>query len=85
MLQGEYIAPEKIELLFERSPLVGQCLVYGDSLKSSLVAIIVPEELAAKGWAQDRGISGTLEKLCQLDELRDEILKQVRIDSLLDI
>lgn len=75
--QGEYIAPEKIELLFERSPLVGQCLVYGDSLKSSLVAIIVPEELAAKGWAQDRGISGTLEKLCQLDELRDEILKQI--------
>lgn len=45
LAQGEYIAPDKIEAVYERCPIVGQCFVYGESLKSSLVGIIVPDEL----------------------------------------
>lgn len=75
--QGEYIAPEKIEVLYDRSPLVGQVLIYGDSLKSNLVAIIVPDELAVQAWADNKGISASFEDICLRDDLNEEIIKQV--------
>lgn len=45
LAQGEYIAPDKIEAIYERAQIVSQCFVYGESLKSSLVGIIVPDEI----------------------------------------
>ena len=41
--QGEYIAPEKIESMFVSSPLIMQCMIYGDSIRSCCVAIIIPD------------------------------------------
>ncbi len=35
--QGEYIAPEKIENIYLRSPFIAQVFVYGNSLKVSLI------------------------------------------------
>ena len=76
--QGEYIAPEKIELLYDRSPLVGQCMIYGDSLKSNLVAVVVPDELAVETWARVNGHQGvSMADLCKKEELKEEIMKQV--------
>lgn len=42
--QGEYIAAEKLELIFVKSPLIAQIFVYGDSLQSFLVSIVVPDK-----------------------------------------
>jgi len=53
--QGEYIAPEKLENIFVQSPWIAQCFVYGDSLKSSLVAIIVPDFESLQPWAKEQG------------------------------
>lgn len=44
LAQGEYIAPEKLEnVLGARCNLVQQIYVHGDSLESTLVAVVIPE------------------------------------------
>ena len=46
LAQGEYIAPDKIEAICEQAAIVNQCFVYGESLKSCLVGVVVPDEQA---------------------------------------
>ena len=55
LAQGEYIAPEKLENVFTKSPLIAQIFIYGDSLQPVLVAIIVPDEEAVTKWAANNG------------------------------
>ena len=55
--QGEYIAPEKLENIFVLSPYIAQSMVYGDSLKSCTVAIVIPDEAEIQKWQQDKGFS----------------------------
>ena len=56
------------------SRYVAQAYVYGDSLKSSAVAIIVPDEEMVTLWAKENNVSGTFAELCTND---------VRVKSLL--
>lgn len=42
--QGEYIAPEKLEQAYLKSPYIFQIFVYGDSLHDVLVAVIIPDK-----------------------------------------
>ncbi|KAJ9071354.1 medium-chain fatty acid-CoA ligase faa2 [Entomophthora muscae] len=50
--QGEYIAPEKIENILSQNNKVAQIFVYGDSLQSKLVAIVVPDPESFLPWAK---------------------------------
>jgi len=54
--QGEYIAPEKIENVYVGNRFIAQIFVYGDSLQSTLVAIVVPDEEELKTWAKQNKI-----------------------------
>ncbi|KAJ2483759.1 medium-chain fatty acid-CoA ligase faa2 [Coemansia sp. RSA 2131] len=44
LAQGEYVTPERIEIIYTNCPLIDQIYVHGDSLQSALVAVVVPNE-----------------------------------------
>jgi len=56
LAQGEYIAPEKIENVYQKSKWIAQAFVYGDSFKAFLIAIIVPDEETVGFWAKEHHI-----------------------------
>ena len=82
---AEYIAPEKIENILLRSPLIAQCFVYGDSLQNSLVAIVVPDEAPALAWAKDQNDSrlaqASFAEVCKSEQLKSAILSDIRSQS----
>jgi len=49
---GEYIAPERLETIYMQSRWVSNVFVYGNSMKSNVVAIVVPDAGSAMEWAK---------------------------------
>ena len=51
LAQGEFVAPEKIEGVFEsRSNLIEQVYLYGNIYQNNVVAVIIPHIEALKQW-----------------------------------
>ncbi|KAJ3273995.1 hypothetical protein HDV01_003665 [Terramyces sp. JEL0728] len=75
LAQGEYIAPEKIEIIYQKHETIAQAFVYGDSLKSSLVGIIVPDVPQFAKWAALQGISGAVEEIVGVENTKDQFVK----------
>lgn len=66
--------PEKIENIYIRSQYVQQVFVHGESLKSCIIAIVIPDVDVIKCWAVENGIPGTLSVLCANPEVKKLIL-----------
>jgi len=84
LAQGEYIAPEKIEAIYGRSPYINQIMVHGESLMSCLISLIVPDERNIMKWAVKQGLisensegerSATFEEVVALEEAKKMILE----------
>lgn len=75
LAQGEYVAAEKLEIIYGGSPFIAQIFVHGDSLQSYLVAMIVPEKDYVMNWKKSipRLENMSFEEICQTEELRDAI------------
>ena len=65
-LQGEYVAPEAVEAACTPSKFVSQIFVYGNSLETNTVAIVVPDKDTIMPWAKSKGINGSLQVLQNL-------------------
>ena len=82
MQQGEYIAPEKIENILEKNKYVKNIFVYGDSLQSYIVGIIVPEENSVIEFLNQIGINANKDNYKDYfdnNDLKKEILNSLEI------
>ncbi|PWA02330.1 hypothetical protein BB558_001538 [Smittium angustum] len=87
--QGEYVAPEKIEIILMRHPLVMQAFVHGFSDKSYIIGIIVPDPTTFVPWAANildtetkltgnaEKDSGTFESLCKNKNIVAKYLEEI--------
>lgn len=66
--------PEKIENIYTCSQYVQQVFVHGESLKSCIIAIVIPDVDVVKCWAVENGIPGTLSVLCANLEVKKLIM-----------
>ena len=71
--QGEYISPEKLENVYNKSQFVAQIFVTGDSLKNYIVAVIVPDADFIKMWATKMGITKEGDELLKSKEFLDTL------------
>jgi long-chain acyl-CoA synthetase len=74
LAQGEYVAPEKIENVYQRAQYVAQIFVHGESLQNELVAIVIPDVETVGSWAKKNNIAGGLKEWCQNPVVKKLIL-----------
>ncbi|KAJ1354959.1 hypothetical protein KIN20_012062 [Parelaphostrongylus tenuis] len=66
LAQGEYVAPDKIESVYLRCPVVEQVFVDGDSLERWLIAVVVPDRKILEDWNAKHGVEGrSFERICE--------------------
>lgn len=75
--QGEYISPEKLENIYNKSLFIAQIFITGDSTKNNIVGIIVPDPEYLKIWTVKEGISKEGIDLINSDELKESIIKDL--------
>jgi long-chain acyl-CoA synthetase len=79
LAQGEYIAPAKLESIYGKSKYVAQIMIYGNSQKTYLIAIVVVnkpaivEFLKSKGKLEEGQQDVEIEKYFNDKDLREDI------------
>lgn len=76
--QGEYIAIEYLENVYNNTPIVEDIWIYGDSCKSMLVAVVVLHEENTKNWAYLNGHMGSFTELYSLHQLQKLVLSELK-------
>lgn len=57
---------------------MAQIFVYGHSLKSTLVGIVVPDAETLKIWGDSNGLAGkSFEELCALSKVKETLQKEL--------
>ena len=68
---------EKVESVYQKVELLAQIWVYGNSMESNLIAVVVPEEQPFLEFAKQKGFSGSLKDLANKPELKKAVLDEM--------
>eukprot|EP01128_Nolandella_sp_AFSM9_P007960 TRINITY_DN4541_c0_g1_i1.p1 TRINITY_DN4541_c0_g1~~TRINITY_DN4541_c0_g1_i1.p1 ORF type:complete len:658 (+),score=121.06 TRINITY_DN4541_c0_g1_i1:135-2108(+) len=80
---GEYIAPERLEGVYVQSQYVEQIFVYGNSLKSKLVAIVVPDLQLLREWTKSHPLSSSSSEVGGEKENVELLLQEIDVIKLI--
>lgn len=75
--QGEYVAIEKVESVYNQLDLLAQVWVYGNSMESSLVAVGAPEPSVFLDAAKKKGLTGSLQEVIAKPETKQMVLEEM--------
>ncbi|CAJ0599750.1 unnamed protein product [Cylicocyclus nassatus] len=79
LAQGEYVAPEKIENIYIRSPVVQQVFVDGNSLERYLIGVVVPQPEVMEEWNKENGVEGrTLQEIYEDKKAQEYVLSKLQ-------
>ncbi|KAK9275449.1 hypothetical protein L1049_022715 [Liquidambar formosana] len=76
--QGEYVAVENLENIYGLCSDIDSIWIYGNSFESFLVAIINPNEQALERWAEENGVSGDFDSLCENPKAKEYFLGELK-------
>ncbi|KAK4365484.1 hypothetical protein RND71_016842 [Anisodus tanguticus] len=75
--QGEYVAVENLENIYGNNPVIDSIWIYGNSFESFLVAVINPNQRAIEQWAEQNGISGDFNSLCENSKAKEYMIGEL--------
>lgn len=76
-LSGEYVAVEKVEEIYKKCSSIDQIWVYGNSYKSCLVAVVVPQPKYVQSWASQNGGEGSNEDTIKMEGFKKSLLDEM--------
>lgn len=75
--QGEYVAVENLENIYDLVSAIDSIWIYGSSFESFLVAVVNPNKEALEKWAQENGVSGDFNSLCENPKAKEFIIGEL--------
>ena len=75
--QGEYVAAEKVEGIYCRSPLINEAFLHGDSYQSFPVAVVTVDKAGIEGLAAKQGIKKPFEEACKDKAIRTLLCREM--------
>lgn len=75
--QGEYVAVENLENIYSLVTAIDSIWVYGNSFESFLVAVLNPNQQALERWAEENGVAGDFNSLCENPRAKEFFLEEL--------
>lgn len=82
LAQGEYIAPEKIEMAYQCCKLISQIFVDGNSQKNYPVAIVVPDFTELRSALRNGKVLQHHKKLLDSELCRNETVNKFVLEKM---
>eukprot|EP01126_Amoeba_proteus_P060712 TRINITY_DN8064_c0_g1_i8.p1 TRINITY_DN8064_c0_g1~~TRINITY_DN8064_c0_g1_i8.p1 ORF type:complete len:998 (-),score=214.16 TRINITY_DN8064_c0_g1_i8:325-3318(-) len=81
--QGEFVAPEKLEVLFMKSCYVKNCFIYGNSMQAYVVGVVIPNLYQIREWLDKNTSEGDeIRKLAIPSQINHPAIKAIVLNDL---
>ncbi|XP_077335161.1 long-chain-fatty-acid--CoA ligase 4 isoform X1 [Lithobates pipiens] len=75
---GEYVSLGKVETALKNCPFIDNICAYANSYQSYVISFVVPNQKKLTNLAQQKGIEGTWEEICNNPTMEAEVLKEIK-------
>ncbi|GMP96500.1 hypothetical protein CsSME_00045130 [Camellia sinensis var. sinensis] len=75
--QGEYVAVENLVNVYGSVIGIDSIWVYGNSFESFLVAVVNPNKQVLERWAEENGVPGDFNSLCENPKAKQNVLVEL--------